>query len=133
MSAILGGMSAAASRDFGAVFERLREIMARHAAGFDVVRDEPGDYLVNTRHVREDGYVFMFGAVQAKARYVSFHLIPVYASGELRESLSPALRKRMQGKSCFNFTKVDDELFTELAEVTARGATLAQDPALFGS
>ena len=28
--------------------------------------------------------------------------------------MSDALRKRMQGKSCFNFTKVDDDLFHEL-------------------
>ena len=27
----------------------------------------------------------------------------------------------MQGKSCFNFIKVDDALLTELAELTRRG------------
>jgi hypothetical protein len=27
----------------------------------------------------------------------------------------------MQGKSCFNFTSVDEKLFNELAELTERG------------
>ena len=31
------------------------------------------------------------------------------------------MRKRMQGKSCFNFTKVDVGLFDELSAITAKG------------
>jgi hypothetical protein len=27
----------------------------------------------------------------------------------------------MQGKSCFNFTKVDNDLFDELTDLTAKG------------
>jgi hypothetical protein len=38
--------------------------------------------------------------------YVSFHLIPVYMFPDLLKGLSPALEKRMQGKSCFNFKTV---------------------------
>ena len=38
------------------------------------------------------------------------------------EGISPALKKRMQGKSCFNFTTIDEPLFSELAELTRRGA-----------
>jgi hypothetical protein len=38
--------------------------------------------------------------------------------------MSPGLRKRMQGKSCFNFTKLDEELFAELAVLTERTAAL---------
>ena len=106
--------------------------MARHVGDQVVVRDEPGDYYVNTPHQRADGYVFMFGAVQTKARYVSYHLIPVYAAPELRESLTPELAARMQGKSCFNFTRVDEALLDELDAVTAQAATLARDPGLFG-
>ncbi len=36
--------------------------------------------------------------------------------------MSPQLRRRKQGKACFNFTRVDEALMTELANVTARGA-----------
>jgi len=31
------------------------------------------------------------------------------------------LKKRMQGKSCFNFKTVDDKLFRELARLTDKG------------
>ena len=31
----------------------------------------------------------------------------------------PELRRRMQGKACFNFTRVDEALFAELATLTA--------------
>ena len=33
----------------------------------------------------------------------------------------------MQGKSCFNFTKVDDKLFDELLEITAKGREMFAD------
>ncbi len=35
--------------------------------------------------------------------------------------MSPELRRRMQGKSCFNFTTVDEPLFAELACVVEAG------------
>jgi hypothetical protein len=45
----------------------------------------------------------------------------VYLDPALLEGMSPALARRMQGKSCFNFTKVDAALFDELEALTARG------------
>jgi hypothetical protein len=35
--------------------------------------------------------------------------------------MSPELRRRMQGKSCFNFRTVDEPLFAELARITEAG------------
>jgi hypothetical protein len=93
--------------------------MAPYGEQLVVLRDAPGDYYVNTPWARADGYVLMFGGVQIKARYVSYYLMPVYASPDLLADISPRLRKRMQGKACFNFTTVDEELFAELAELTA--------------
>ncbi len=66
----------------------------------------------------------MFGAVTMGKRYVSYHLMCVYMETDLLEAMSPELRQRMQGKSCFNFTKVDDALFDELSAITARGREL---------
>ena len=62
-----------------------------------------------------------FGAVQIKKNYVSYHLMPIYAFPELLDGLSPELKKRMQGKSCFNFKAVDRSLFTELGALAKRG------------
>jgi hypothetical protein len=53
--------------------------------------------------------------------------MPVYAWPDLLEDASPELRKRMQGKSCFNFTTVDEALLAELAELTRRAFRRMQD------
>lgn len=63
------------------------------------------------------------GAVQIKKRYVSFHLIPVYAIPALGKTISTSLQKRMQGKSCFNFTSIEPAHVKELAALTKRGAS----------
>jgi hypothetical protein len=62
-----------------------------------------------------------FAAAMLKKNYVSFYLMPIYIYPELLDSISPDLQKHMQGKSCFNFKKVDDILFEELADLTRRG------------
>jgi len=36
--------------------------------------------------------------------------------------MSPELKRRMQGKSCFNFKEIDEKLFKELARLTKAGA-----------
>ena len=38
-----------------------------------------------------------------------------------RGEMSPALEKRMQGKTCFSFTTVEDALFRELEHLRAHG------------
>ena len=45
--------------------------------------------------------------------------MPVYIYPDLLAGLSDELKKRMQGKSCFNFKSSDQRLFSELAELTA--------------
>jgi hypothetical protein len=52
--------------------------------------------------------------------YVSFHHMGVYGRPELLGEVSQELRKRMQGKSCFNFNKVDRALFDELEMLSSR-------------
>jgi hypothetical protein len=83
--------------------------------------DRPDYYYLETKAPLYKGRPVFFAAVRKGKGYVSFHLMPVYAYPEMRKSLSPALRKRMQGKACFNFTAVDQELFEELRQLTAEG------------
>jgi hypothetical protein len=71
-----------------------------------------------------------FGGVQTRKRYVSYHLMPVYVFPELLDDVSAELKKRMQGKSCFNFTRVDQRLFHELAQLTEKGYQLFVDARL---
>jgi hypothetical protein len=66
----------------------------------------------------------MFAGVRKGKRYVSYYLFSVLLEPDQLDGISPELRRRMQGKSCFNFTRVDDALFSELDGLTARGHEL---------
>jgi hypothetical protein len=110
-----------------AVFTELRSIMAPYAAQMDAKKDDASELYVDTRFVQKNKKPLFFGAVQMKKAYVSYHLMPVYAKPELLEGLSPALKQRMQGKSCFNFAEVDKPLFKELAALTKAGFASYQE------
>jgi hypothetical protein len=107
--------------DLNAVFTALRSIMAPYAAKLDPKTDDATQFYVDTKFIQKNKKPLFFGAVQIKKSHVSFHLMPVYAKPELLDRLSPGLKARMQGKSCFNFTEVDKPLFKELAALTKAG------------
>lgn len=107
--------------DFDDVFARLRSIMDPYAGSLERTADGDDELSLSTTHVMANGTPLWFGGVQVKKRYVSYHLMPVYVNPALLDDVSPELRKRMQGKSCFNFTKTDPVLFEELAALTERG------------
>lgn len=104
--------------DFDRVFAELRGILAPYAPKLRVMRDKPGDYYLETRGPGPRKVPLMFAAVKTNKHYVSFHLMPIYVAAM---EMSPALKKRMQGKACFNFTVVDQPLIEELAALTERG------------
>ena len=110
-----------ASDSFDDVFARLKDIMRPYGEQLECTKDEPGDYTVNTAHIMKNKQPLFFGAVQIRKNYVSYHLMPVYVFPELLDDISPELKKRMQGKSCFNFKTEDPGLFDELATLTAAG------------
>lgn len=107
--------------DLGSVFAELRKVMAPFAGRLDVKRDDYSELYVDTRHVQKNKKALFFGAVQLKKSYVSFHLMPVYLRPELLESLSPDLKARMHGKSCFNFATVEPGVIRELTALTEAG------------
>ena len=111
------------------VFADLRERLLRSGRGMQVTTDEPGNFVLKTQWVeRGKKEPAWFGAVQLKKNYVSCHLMPLYALPALREDLSPDLQKRMQGKSCFNFKKVEPELFDALEQLAANCAAAYAEP-----
>jgi hypothetical protein len=110
-----------ADKDFKSVFQALKAIMQPYQEKLELQHDAPDNYSLLVQHKREDGYQGWFGAVQIKKNYVSYHLMPVYGHPELLEDASPELKQRMQGKSCFNFKAVDQELFKELGKLTKKG------------
>src|SRR5215831_7728236 len=103
--------------DFSLIFERLKKILQPLAPPLIVGADTAEDYSLKTAYSSKKYPQGVFvSAVQIKKNYVSFHLMPVYMRPELLEHLSPQLKKRMQGKACFNFTSLEEPLFTELAQ-----------------
>lgn len=108
--------------EFTDTFATLRNILKRHGSGLAVTADTPDEFMVALRDkVDRAGRPLNVGGVQLRKNYVSYHLMPVYADPKLLKGLSPELRKRMQGKSCFNFTSIDATLARELSELTKTG------------
>ena len=108
--------------DFPIVFEQLKSILKPYASDLNVKTDTPDAYYLDGPYSQKWKKELFFGSTQVKQNYVSFYLMPVYMYPELLNDISPELKKRMQGKSCFNFKKVEPELFAQLAELTRRGA-----------
>lgn len=104
-----------------AVFAELKSVMQPYALKLDTKIDDAVELYVDTRHIQKNKKPLFFGAVQVKKSYVSFHLMPVYSKPELLKKLSPGLKARMQGKSCFNFAEIDHLLFKELGALTEAG------------
>lgn len=106
--------------DLAAVDARLRQILEPYRGDFVVAQDGPRGVALHLKGLADQPHGFVAGVRPGK-RYVSFYLMPVYAFPELLSGTSAALRRRMQGKSCFNFSAVDEELMGELAGLTDRG------------
>ena len=107
--------------EFPEIQARLRDMMLATAGDLDIMRDEPGRLQVYTRHIMKNKQPLYFGGVVSNKNYVSYHLMPVYVATEMLMEISPALKQRMQGKSCFNFLTLDESLFTELGLLTQKG------------
>lgn len=109
--------------DVDELFAQLRPLIARHASALVVVRDDPGDFQVETTRSGLSGTRMWFGAVQARTSHVSVHLMPVHSHPDLLTGISDALLERLEGKSCFNFRPQDAsaELLDELSQLVDRG------------
>lgn len=118
-----GGVSMPTGADFGATFGVLRALMLDAAGDQHVVTDTAGDLVLHTRQLDpKTGKPVWFGAVSLRKSYVAYHLFPLYADPQLGADLSAELKRRQQGKSCFNFKTIDPALSAELADLTRRAA-----------
>ena len=103
--------------DFDAVAARLRDVLAPYRTAL-----KPGVHsgieLLLGRPTPTYPEGQQFAGIRIGKRYVSYYLTPVYMWPDLLSNLSPELRRRMQGKSCFNFTSIDPALMSELEGLT---------------
>ena len=106
---------------FPAIFARLRAILEPYATRLTVTADAPDHYCLTLDYSPKFKKSFPVAWVRTGKAYVSYHFMPVYMFPQLRAGLTKKLLARMQGKSCFNFKQLDEELFLELAQLTTAG------------
>ena len=107
-----------AQNDFPIVFEHLKKIIQPYAPNLTVKADTADTYYLDGPYSEKWKKELFFASAQVKKNYVSFYLMPVYMYPDLLKNISPELKNHMQGKSCFNFKKIEPELFEELASLT---------------
>jgi hypothetical protein len=103
--------------DLTEVYDALSAILKPYEKKLDRKGHGENFYYLETRGPAFRDRPMCFGGVRL-GKYVSYYLMSVYMFPDLMKSMSPELKKRMQGKSCFNFTKVDSALFAELKALT---------------
>ena len=115
--------------EFETVFARLKLILQKHAGTFLVKPDLPDQYglyaKIGPATLKVWGGklkkpMMPVAWVNIGKTYVSYHLMGLYGNTHLLGSLSKKLKARMQGKTCFNFTVIDEALFEELEKLTGQ-------------
>src|SRR5688572_12136735 len=117
----------APSPQFETVFRRLRGLLAAQASSLDVADDTSTKYCLEARI--GPATLQSWGGKTRRPRipvawvekgksYVSYHLMGV-AIPVVQFDMSKALKAHMQGKTCFNFTSLDETAIAELDRVTS--------------
>lgn len=118
--------------DHEAVFAELRKLLRAHAGQFTVAEDSskrycltatPGPATIKAWRGELRHPIMPVAWVQRSKSYVGYHLMGLYAQPAFVSSMSPALRARLHGKTCFNFSRTDQIVRSELDALTA--ATIA--------
>ena len=107
--------------EFPIVFEKLKSILKPYSSKLVVKIDMVDGFSLDGAYSEKWKKELFFGAAQIKKNYVSFYLMPVYIYPGLLKNISPELKKHRQGKSCFNFKKIETPLFDELAQLAEQG------------
>lgn len=115
--------------DAAAIFDALKPVFAKVAHRLTVKTPTPTVYALVTNSPspfpQHKEHPMDFGSVRVGQAYVSLHLMPIYMCPALTSQISPALKQRMQGKSCFNFKKIPEPaLIAELQQLTEAGFKL---------
>jgi len=111
----------AAKPDLTPVFVALRKLLESNLGYLTVQTDKPGNYHLEVPSILHRKKPLYFAGVRTGKNYVSFHLLYLYFNPAAIKTVAPALKKRMQGKACFNFTTVDEDCFAELGRLIADG------------
>jgi len=116
------------STSFDTVFISLKEILQKYAGSFTVKPDAKDKYGLYAQvgpatlkiRGKMDSPIMPIAWVEVGKAYVSYHLMGIYMNPKLQAEIPKELKARMQGKTCFNFKKVDEKVFKELDELTGK-------------
>jgi hypothetical protein len=106
---------------YDATFASLKHLFAPYEPRLYISVDNETTYMLDGEYSAAFKRPMFFGGVRSGRAYVSFYLMPIYSNPELMGNISDALRRRLHGKSCFNFTHAEPELYAELRGLIARG------------
>ena len=112
------------------IFAALRAILRIFQEEFVVKADRPNHCSLETRSPSLNGRRLFFAAAKVKKNYVSYYLPALYMFPELANRVSPGLRTKLQGQSCFNFTALDQDCLAELEKLTHAGFLMLKNQAL---
>jgi hypothetical protein len=113
--------------DHDSTFQTLRELLSKYGEGLAIDVDgpdrfclvaTPGPMTLKAWGGKTRRATIPVAWVEREKSYVGFHLMGLNGNAPLVAGLSPALRARMQGKTCFNFRQPDPALFLELDGLT---------------
>jgi len=113
--------------DQDSTFQALRDLLAAYADGLTVETDTtnrfclvgiPGPATLEAWRGTLRRASIPVAWVERRKSDVGYHLMGISENASLVARLSPALRARMHGKTCFNFQRPDADLLRELRGVT---------------
>ena len=102
-------------------FAALKKIYKPFEKRCHVVTDTETTYYLESKAPVFRGKPICVGMVRMGKGRVAFHMMALYCFADMKKQLSPELKKRMQGKQCFNFSKPDAALFAELSKLAGEG------------
>jgi hypothetical protein len=114
--------------DHDSAFQALRDLLRTHVDGLQIATDTPecfcleatpGPAALAAWRGKARRSTIPVAWVERGKSYVSYHLMGIDGNAPLLARISPELRARMQGKTCFNFQRADAALLAELDGVTA--------------
>jgi hypothetical protein len=104
--------------------ETLKGILENFLGPLKVRVDKPSNFEVNGTIEAPQGKKMVqgiyFSSIVPKVKDVRFYFYPAYTHPEEFENISDKLKKFKKGKSCFHVKYLDEELESEIKQMTSK-------------
>lgn len=104
--------------EFAVAFASLKAILKKYERRCSVDVDTADEYFLNFKSPDVKGKPIFFAGTGINKITLSYYVGAIDRVAELRDSISPELRKHLHGKACFRFKSPEPKLFKELAALT---------------